>query len=143
MFSTSGPPGPITAANITVAITDPKLVAASGIATIPPAAPTVDGSNADKMAQFQFDPTGATANYRRLIVDLGVQTQGVKRANDMQQVISVQVDANREATSGVNLDEEMANIISYQHAFEAASRMVSAIDELLDILINRTGLVGR
>jgi flagellar hook-associated protein 1 FlgK len=45
--------------------------------------------------------------------------------------------------SGVNLDEEMTNMLSFQHAYSAAGRMVTAIDETLDVLINRTGLVGR
>jgi flagellar hook-associated protein 1 FlgK len=43
----------------------------------------------------------------------------------------------------VNLDEEMTNMLSFQHAYNAAARMVSAIDEALDTLINRTGVVGR
>lgn len=143
LFNTGGAAGPVTAANITIAFTDPALVAASGIPTTPPATPVVDGSNADKTAQLQFAATGATTAYRRLIVDLGVKTQGVVRANEIQQVISVQVDAARESVAGVNLDEEMANMLAFQHAYEAASRMVTAIDETLDVLINRTGLVGR
>lgn len=143
LFNTGGATGPINAANITVAFTDPAKIAASGQPTVPPAVPVKDGSNADKMAQLQFDSAGATQSYRRLIVDLGVQTQGVIRASDIQSVITVQVDASREATAGVNLDEEMANMLAFQHAYEAASRMVSAIDETLDVLINRTGLVGR
>lgn len=143
MFDTGGAAGPITAANISVAFTDPSLIAASGQPTVPPAAPVKDGSNADKMAQLQFDANGATQAYRRLIVDLGVQTQGAIRSSDIQSVITVQVDAAREATAGVNLDEEMANMMAFQRAYEAASRMFSAIDQTLDILINRTGLVGR
>jgi flagellar hook-associated protein 1 FlgK len=37
----------------------------------------------------------------------------------------------------------MTNMLSFQHAYSAAARMVTAIDEALDVLINRTGLVGR
>jgi flagellar hook-associated protein 1 FlgK len=43
----------------------------------------------------------------------------------------------------VNIDEEMTNMLAFQHAYSAASRMVTAIDQTLDTLINRTGLVGR
>ena len=78
-----------------------------------------------------------------MIVDLGVQTSVAIRNQDIQAVISTQVDAAREAVAGVNLDEEMTNMLSFQHAYSAASRMVTAIDETLDQLINRTGLVGR
>jgi flagellar hook-associated protein 1 FlgK len=58
-------------------------------------------------------------------------------------VVSGQVDAARESVSGVNLDEEMTNMMSFQHAYSAAARMVSAIDQALDTLISRTGIVGR
>ena len=49
----------------------------------------------------------------------------------------------REATSGVNLDEEMANMIKFQHAYNAAARLMTAVDETLDVIINRLGVVGR
>jgi flagellar hook-associated protein 1 FlgK len=57
--------------------------------------------------------------------------------------VTTQVDNSREAVAGVNIDEEMTNMMSYQHAYSAASRLVTAVDEMLDQLINRTGLVGR
>jgi flagellar hook-associated protein 1 FlgK len=44
---------------------------------------------------------------------------------------------------GVSIDEEMVNLITYQRAYEAAARVMTAVDESLDTLINRTGLVGR
>ena len=61
----------------------------------------------------------------------------------MQTVISTQVDAARESVSGVNLDEEMTTMMSFQHAYSAAARLVTAIDQALDTLISRTGIVGR
>jgi len=64
------------------------------------------------------------------------------RGVQIQQVITTQVDASRESIAGVNLDEEMTNMLSYQHAYSAAGRLVSTIDEMLDVLINRTGRVG-
>ena len=48
----------------------------------------------------------------------------------------------RVAASGVSLDEEMTNMIKFQHAYAAASRVLSAMDENLDRLINGTGRVG-
>jgi flagellar hook-associated protein 1 FlgK len=57
--------------------------------------------------------------------------------------VTTQVNNSRDAVAGVNLDEEMTNMMSYQHAYSAASRLVTAVDEMLDQLINRTGLVGR
>ena len=77
-----------------------------------------------------------------MIVELGVQAAVTGRNVGIQQVITTQVDAARESVAGVNLDEEMTNMLSFQHAYSAAGRLVTAIDETLDKLINRTGRVG-
>jgi flagellar hook-associated protein 1 FlgK len=49
----------------------------------------------------------------------------------------------RESVSGVVLDEEAANLAKSQKAYQAAARVMNAYDELLDLVINRMGLVGR
>lgn len=53
------------------------------------------------------------------------------------------LDDQRESAGGVNLDEEAANLVKYQRAYQAAARTMTMFDEMLDQLINRTGLVGR
>lgn len=45
--------------------------------------------------------------------------------------------------AGVSLDEEMTNLIRFQHAYNAAARVITAMDEAVDTIINRMGLVGR
>jgi flagellar hook-associated protein FlgK len=140
--------GPITAASLTVLISDPKLVAASSVAPTtvpgPPAVvtPALDHGNADVIAQLRQSTSGTDANYRKMIVELGVQSAVASRNLDIQSVISTQVDAARESVAGVNIDEEMTNMLSYQHAYAAAGRLITAIDETLDKLINGTGRVG-
>jgi flagellar hook-associated protein 1 FlgK len=57
--------------------------------------------------------------------------------------VSTDAAAARESGSGVNTDEEMVNLLTYQRAYEAASRVITSIDDTLDTLINRTGMVGR
>ena len=47
------------------------------------------------------------------------------------------------AHASVDLDEENVNLLAYQHAYQGAARVMTAIDEMLDTLINRTGIVGR
>jgi flagellar hook-associated protein 1 FlgK len=49
----------------------------------------------------------------------------------------------RESVAGVNLDEEAANMAKAQKAYQAAARVMTAYDDLLDLVINRMGLVGR
>jgi flagellar hook-associated protein FlgK len=134
--------GPITAASIKVMISDPALIAASSVGPTA-GVPALDNRNADKIAQLRQDVTGTDAGYRTMIVKLGVQAAVAIRNQDIQAVISTQVDAARESVAGVNIDEEMTNMLTFQHAYAAAGRMVTAIDETLDVLINRTGLVGR
>jgi flagellar hook-associated protein 1 len=134
-----GPPGSVTAANITMLFTDPALIAASGIS----GGPNLDNGNADAIGKLRSDPAGVDAGYRTMIVELGVQAAVTIRNQDVQAVITTQVDAARESVAGVNIDEEMTNMLSFQHAYSAAARMVTAIDETLDQLINRTGIVGR
>ena len=135
----AGPADPVTAGNIAVQFADPGMIAASGI----DGAPNLDNSNARSIAQMRDDPLGVDATYRKMIVGLGVQAAVSIRNRDIQGVITTQVDAARESVAGVNIDEEMTNMLSFQHAYSAASRMITAIDETLDQLINRTGLVGR
>jgi flagellar hook-associated protein 1 FlgK len=134
--------GPLTAASISVLVTDRRQVAASAVAPVA-GVPSLDSSNADAIGQLRLSTTGPDASYRAMIVELGVQSAVSQRNLGIQQVISTQVDAARESVAGVNLDEEMTNMLSYQHAYSAAGRLVTAIDEMLDVLITRTGLVGR
>ena len=46
----------------------------------------------------------------------------------------------RDSISGVNIDEELADIIKFQHGYNAAARFVTVIDEMLDTVINRLGV---
>ena len=52
------------------------------------------------------------------------------------------VTNQRTSIMGVSLDEEMTNLIKYQHAYSGSSRVITAMDEALETLINRTGRVG-
>ncbi|MCZ2858046.1 flagellar hook-associated protein FlgK [Blastococcus sp. VKM Ac-2987] len=132
--------GPITASTISVVVKDPSRIAASSVG---PGTPNLDRGNADAIAQLANSVTGVDAGYRKMIVELGVQSAVSQRNLAIQGSITTTVDAARDSVAGVNLDEELTNMLSYQHAYAAAGRMITAIDESLDVLINRTGLVGR
>lgn len=107
-----------------------------------------DGSNASKMFKLRHDDDmfkwGSPVGFvKSLISNLGVDTQEAIRMQDNQTVLIDQVDINRQSISGVSLDEEMANMIQFQHSFNANSRMITTIDEMIETIINRMGLVGR
>jgi flagellar hook-associated protein 1 FlgK len=95
------------------------------------------------MAELANSALGPDTAYRQLIVGLGVEAQTANRRVEIQSEILGQLDAAVEAEAGVNLDEEMTNMLAYQRAYEGAARYMSAVDSMLDTLINRTGIVGR
>jgi flagellar hook-associated protein 1 FlgK len=73
-------------------------------------------------------------------VQLGVEAQSANRRVQIQDQVTSQVDSSRESVAGVNLDDEMVSMLAYQHAYDAAARYMSAVNETLDTLINRTGV---
>ena len=58
---------------------------------------------------------------------------------DDQDNIERLVRSQRDTISGVSLDEEMADLMKYQRAFQASSRVFGVVDELLDLVVNRLG----
>lgn len=57
--------------------------------------------------------------------------------------VLTEIANNRDNVSGVQLDEEGINLMQYQRSYTAAARLMTTLDEALDVLINRTGVVGR
>lgn len=81
--------------------------------------------------------------FRGVVGQLGVQSEEAGRQASNQEVLVNQVDSRRQSVSGVSLDEEMANMIKFQHAYNAAARSMTVMDEMLDKVINGMGVVGR
>jgi len=106
-----------------------------------------DGSNALDIAGLKHQLLMGTSTiddyYRGMIAQLGVQSQEATRMVDNQNLLVAQLENRRQEVSGVSLDEEMTNMIKFQHAYNAAARTVTAMDEMLDVIINRLGLTGR
>jgi flagellar hook-associated protein 1 FlgK len=130
--------GPVTAANLKVLIVDPTKLAASALA----GTASADGNHALVMGKLG-ETGGVDEDYRQLITQLGVQSSVSDRNLTIQTTITSSVDTTREAASGVSLDEEMTKMMAFQHGYSAAARMITAMDEVLDTLINNTGRVGR
>lgn len=122
---------------VIVLIENPNDVAVSAVTG------TLDNSVAERIADIGDSGTGPDRLYQSMIGQLGVSSQGAARRAEIQGVVTEQIDAAREGEAGVNLDEEMTNLLTYQRGYEAASRVLTTIDSMLDQLINRTGLVGR
>ena len=78
-----------------------------------------------------------------MTIELGIESAKWQTLSNSQIAIIDNLAVRKESISGVSLDEEMVQMMTYQHAYAAASRVLTAIDEALDVLINRTGTVGR
>ncbi|MPN20816.1 hypothetical protein SDC9_168195 [bioreactor metagenome] len=74
--------------------------------------------------------------YNNIIQKLGNETQEVIRNEKNQSKILKEIDNLRANVSGVSLDEEMVNLIQFQHAYNASAKVISTIDSLLDVVIN-------
>ncbi len=99
--------------------------------------------NADTDENRFAPKTSAKSFFEGVIGELGVQSQESNRMQGNSEVLRQQVEESRQAISSVSLDEEMTNLIQYQHAYNAAARNMTAVDEMLDRIINNMGLVGR
>jgi flagellar hook-associated protein 1 len=101
-------------------------------------------------AVFQYPPEltqlsqGTVDDYFRAVVsDLGTRAANAERNMLNQEDLVYSVQLRRQSVSGVSLDEEMTELIKFQHAYNAAARNMTVVDEMLDRIINHMGIVGR
>lgn len=78
-------------------------------------------------------------HYEGVIGGMAVLSQESVRLTQNNSSLRQAVDEKRKATSSVSLDEEMTNMVQFQHAYNASARMISLTDELLDKIINGMG----
>ncbi|WP_303725386.1 flagellar basal body rod C-terminal domain-containing protein, partial [Anaerovibrio lipolyticus] len=81
--------------------------------------------------------------YNTSMTTLGGATENMNNKVEFQSDLMTQIENLRESTSGVNWDEELTNMITFQQGYAACSRCLTTMDEMLDRLINSTGVVGR
>jgi flagellar hook-associated protein 1 FlgK len=125
------------AQNIAALITDPSEIAASG------SADTVPGDNTTALAlaglENQAILLGGNATFNevngQLVSKVGTLTSGAKVSSVAQEALFNQAKQSRESLSGVNLDEEAANLIKFQQSYQAAAQAISVASSLFDTLI--------
>jgi len=81
--------------------------------------------------------------YRALIAGLGSMADNANRNKQVEEAMVDSIQSRRLEVTGVSLDEEMSDMIKFQHAYNAAARNMTVIDEMLDKVINGMGVVGR
>jgi flagellar hook-associated protein 1 len=105
-----------------------------------------DGSNAlliaaalrEKPIMFEYSKT-TDDFYNSLISKLGTEAREAKQEYTSQNELMVELENMRQSVMGVNLDEEMANMVQFQQSYNAAARMISTMNDMLDTIINRLG----
>jgi flagellar hook-associated protein 1 FlgK len=116
---------------------------AAGIATGSPGAGPLDGSVADALAQIGSSPDSPDNLWNGIVAGIGMTSRSAQQHSRLADAASLAAVEQRSSGASVSLDEENISLLANQHAYQAAARVMTAIDEALDVLINRTGLVGR
>lgn len=80
--------------------------------------------------------TKVESHFQDIIDKLGVQSQQSQRMVKNQTELLSSLETNKLSVSGVSLDEEMSNLIQYQHAYNANAKMIATLDEMLDVIVN-------
>ncbi|HHN63779.1 MAG TPA: flagellar hook-associated protein FlgK [Nitrospirae bacterium] len=106
-----------------------------------PAALPGDNRNALQMVDlYQSDITdlGGSYNdfYNAVVSTSGTMSRAAKDKMDFEQRLLDEMNLRRDSISGVNLDEEAANLIRFQKSYEAGARLIKLTDELLEVIIN-------
>jgi len=86
------------------------------------------------------DGSTITGKYNDVVTRVGISKQQSDNIVANQEVLLNQLILKRESTSGVSIDEEVTNVLKYQKAYEANARVISVLNDMLDVLINRTGV---
>lgn len=141
-FNPGSSADPVTAKNINLnaAITgSPRLVVAS-----PVAQPAQSGTVAGEIANLLKDTSISVGTqsgsfssiFGSMVTEVGEQIRSANEGLQTQAAILSQAQAQREAVSGVSLDEEAINLLQYQKAFEAAARFIRIADEMTQTIIS-------
>lgn len=111
----------------------------------------LDGNYIDETGNLLSEPIYDTASnklsinafYQKSMTSLGIDAYTTDVNYEAMQTIMTQIDNWRDSTSGVDWNEELSNMIKFQKGFASCSRCLTAMDEMLDRLVNSTGVVGR
>lgn len=125
------------AGDLSVTLTEPRQIAAAGS----PFAGPGDNTNARALADLQTAPLlmGGNASfqdtYNDIVGDVGTLTRSAEIDSTAQKQLLDHAREARDSVSGVNLDEEAANLLRYQQAYQAAAQLIPALNTLFDALI--------
>ncbi len=111
---------------------NPSLIAAASAAGAP-----LDGSNAQAMADIQ-DSSSVVPAFQNIVTNVANAASTAATNQTTQNAVTSQLQTQQQAVSGVSIDEEMTNLISFQQAYSASARFISTISNLYSTLVNET-----
>jgi flagellar hook-associated protein 1 FlgK len=129
LFVGTGASGLMVAAPI---VANPALLAASGTST--PSAAVNNGANAQAMAELATSPTGPDATYRILVQDIGTDAQSANNQLAAATAVATQAKTALQAVSGVDITEQMTQLLTDQQNFEASAKLVSIVSATVQSL---------
>jgi len=74
--------------------------------------------------------------YTQMIGSMGVTSRNIKSSKEFADIMVNSITEQRNSVSAVSLDEEMIKLMKYQHAFSAASKLLTTADEMMNTLIS-------
>ncbi|MFB4351971.1 flagellar hook-associated protein FlgK [Microbacterium sp. LS_15] len=113
------------------------------LALAAPGAGAKDTTIADRISTLGSSTTGPSSVWSSFVTGFAVTVAGDRQRADIADMGAVAAVTAQQSNASVDGDEETINLLTYQTAYQAAARVLTAVDEALDLLINRTGLVGR
>ena len=134
-FFTSSPGR--TAATLAVVPTSPQELVAAIAGT------GFNGSLADEISQLGTKTGSPDDSWATFVTGLGAAARVEIRGNGLAEVAATSAMQQQLSATSVSMDEEQLDLLKYQQAYQGAARMITAIDQMLDTLINRMGIVGR
>ena len=91
---------------------------------------------------FKTDGSGMTCDsyFNSIVTKNGISKQQADNTASAQLSLLNQLEYRNQSVSGVSINEEMSDVIRFQQGFQANARIISVVSEMLDTLINRTGV---
>jgi flagellar hook-associated protein 1 FlgK len=119
-------------------------ITASSLAAIQPGPPVVANGTAAQLAGLQSPTSSAdmisglsyTDFYSKIATNVGTEASNASEAQSTQADLFNQADTLRTQVSGVSLDEQAAQLLQYQQAYQASSKLISVVNQMMDTLMN-------
>ncbi len=105
--------------------------------------PRLSGGNASALMNLRdvamFDGAALTDGYAGMMSQIGIRAQSAEYASKVSGSIATNVERDRAGVAGVNLDEEAANLLQFQQAYQASAKMIQVAQTIFDTLIQNLG----